>query len=161
MYWGQFFLFKSKNQCRITTNAELPMAAISPYPSAEGRGLFCGDESVDRLCLRICDQLAKVLDAELGEGDASLTLFAGAEGVPAFEHVVHGLGGIGMAGELRAFGTHPGFEIGDERSDVLFAVSKPFFGGSAADGALMNEDGIDLLHRFERDRRDDDGFSLH
>src|SRR5215212_11940040 len=56
------------------------------------------------------------------------------EGLPAGQHVVHGLGDRAVAGQLAAALAHPGFEFGDERRDVLLADSQARLSGQAVDG---------------------------
>lgn len=41
------------------------------------------------------------------------------------------------------------------RDFALFAIGEPNFGGLAVDQALMGEDGVDPLHGFQSNRRDD------
>lgn len=91
------------------------------------------------------------------QADAAVVEEADESG-PALEHVVDGLGGIGMAGEPDALGAHPGFEFRHQRRDVLSAVSAPRIGGISIDSAFMGEDGVDPLHGFQRDRRYGDRF---
>lgn len=90
----------------------------------------------------------------IGQTDAAV-IEETAEGVPTLEHVVDGLGGIGVAGELGAFGTQEGFQIGDQRRDMFFAIGESDFGRLTVDDALMGEDGVDPLYGLKRDRRDD------
>jgi hypothetical protein len=56
--------------------------------------------------------------------------------------------------KLCALRAHPAFEFVDERRDMLLAIGKALFGGFTGDGALGGKDGVDLLHRFEGERRD-------
>ena len=52
------------------------------------------------------------------------------EGIPALQHVVHGLGDVGMPRELGALGRIQCLQVGDERSNAL-----------PADGALIGRSG--------------------
>ena len=56
---------------------------------------------------------------------------------------------------LRAFLAHPGFQLGDQRRAPFLANGQPLVGRQAVDVALDVEQGVDPLHRFERNRRDD------
>jgi hypothetical protein len=71
------------------------------------------------------------------------------EGGPSLEHVVHGPGDIGVAGELGALALHPGHELADQRSCVLAALGKPVGGGVAVDRAFVGEDRVDLADRLD------------
>ena len=74
---------------------------------------------------------------------------------PALEHVVDGAGDVAVARQLAPFLAHPGFQRGDQRRAVLLAHGQPLIGRQPVDGALDVEQGIDALHRLQRDRRDD------
>ena len=50
--------------------------------------------------------------------------------IPALQHVVHGLGDVGMPRQPGALGPHPGFQVADERSDALPADGEPLGGRS-------------------------------
>jgi hypothetical protein len=50
------------------------------------------------------------------------------ERVPALEHVIHGLGEVGMPRQPAALLTHPDPEAGHERRDVLVPHAKAVFG---------------------------------
>ena len=66
------------------------------------------------------DSAQGALGGVVGQADAAVVEEAG-EGRPALEHVIHGLGGLGMARQPGALGAHPSFEVADERHDALLA----------------------------------------
>ena len=72
------------------------------------------------------------------------------EGGPALQHVVHGLGDLGMTRQPGALGAHPGHESVDQRSDMCLATGQPVGSGVAVDQALLGEDGIDLADSLQR-----------
>jgi hypothetical protein len=92
-----------------------------PYRSAEGHELIGGDESAYQLTLEVCDQLAKVLDAEFGECDDSLAFLAGAIDDP----------------ESSVFGIHAQAEI----VEPIFIDIKHL--SDASDGEEVTEPGQD------------------
>src|SRR4029077_16835847 len=77
------------------------------------------------------------------------------EGGPALEHVVHRFGGFGMAGESCPLGPHPILKAGNQWHDAAAARRKTFLDRKTVDLTLDVEDHINLLHRFERERRKD------
>ena len=79
------------------------------------------------------------------------------EGWPALEHVVHGLGDLGMARELGALLAHPGLELGDERGTLGLARREPLIGVEAVDGTLDLEQRVDAPDGLERDGGDHGG----
>lgn len=72
------------------------------------------------------------------------------EGRPALEHVIHGLGDLGMTRQPGAFGAHPGLESADQRADMRLAIGEPVGRDVAVDQALLGEDGIDLADSLKR-----------
>ena len=84
----------------------------------------------------------------VGQADAAVVEEA-SEGQPALEHIVDGLGGIGMAGEPGALGAQPGFEFRHQRRDMLFAVRQAVPADCPLITRSMGEDGVDPLHGFE------------
>jgi len=56
--------------------------------------------------------------------------------------------------QARAFITHPGFEILDQRRDALAARGQPFVGSKSVDLALDLEDRVHAFDRLQSERRD-------
>ena len=59
-----------------------------------------------------------------------------------------------MAGEALALGAHPLVQLGDERRRFCLPDGEAVIGTGAVAGALEVEDGVDALHRLQRQRRD-------
>ena len=72
------------------------------------------------------------------------------EGWPAFEHVVHDFGDLGMAREPRSFVAQPFLQRLDQRCHLLAPIGEAQLGRLTVDRALMLEDAIDPAHRLER-----------
>ncbi len=98
-----------------------------------------------------CDSAQLALGGIVREADPSVVEEA-RKGRPSLEHVVHRLGGLGMARETRARGTHPGLERVDQRLDVLPARGQPRLGAVAVDRTLGGEDRIDAGHGLDGER---------
>src|SRR3981189_3092638 len=62
----------------------------------------------------------------------------------------HRLGGFGVPRQPRALGSHPGFEVGDERRCALRANRAALGGRKAIDLAFDIEDRLNALHAAER-----------
>ncbi len=73
--------------------------------------------------------------------------------LPALQHIVHGLGDIGVARELRSCRAHPVFQISHERRDPCLSDSAAPISGLAVDLALRREDGVDPAHGVDCERR--------
>jgi len=67
--------------------------------------------------------------------------------------IVKGLGNLGMAGQPGALCPHPAPQLVDQRQNALLARGEASLRRLTVDLALEGEDGIDPLHRLERDRR--------
>jgi hypothetical protein len=65
------------------------------------------------------------------------------KGSPALQHVVDGLGGVGVARQPGALGPHPAFQCGNQRLDPLLSDGMPVLGRGAVDLALDGEDLVD------------------
>jgi hypothetical protein len=87
----------------------------------------------------------------VGQTDAAVIEEAG-EGRPALQHVVHGLGGVGMARQPAALGAHPIRELANQRRDAVLACGTPVISCNPVDLALDREDRIDAAHSFRRQR---------
>src|SRR5205085_1658962 len=72
---------------------------------------------------------------------------------PAGEAVGDRLGGLALAGELGALLAQPALQGDHERTTALVARGEALLRRQAVDLALDGEQGVDALHRFERDRR--------
>ena len=60
-----------------------------------------------------------------------------------------------MAREPGALAHHPRDQLLDQRSDLPLSHRPALGGRQSVDGALRREHGVELLHRRERNRRDD------
>src|SRR5271163_1220620 len=99
------------------------------------------------------DTAKRALGGVVAETYAAVAEEAG-EGVPAFEHVIHSLGGVSVPREPGALGTHPYLQIPHQRRDMFLAISEAPFGGLPVDRVFMGENSVDLPDGVQRDRRD-------
>src|SRR5215472_11277363 len=90
--------------------------------------------------------------AAIGQADAAVAEKAG-EGGPALEHVIHGLGDIGMAGQPGPLAAHPVFELADQRCNAGRAHRQALLCRQSIDLALDREDCVDQAHCLNRERR--------
>ena len=81
------------------------------------------------------DAAQGALGSVVAQADAAVIEEAG-EGGPTLQHVIDGLRKITATRELRPFGTHPGFEVIDERPAPLLSNHAALVGGLAVDAAL-------------------------
>jgi len=72
---------------------------------------------------------------------------------PSFEHVIHGLGDIGMTREPGTLAAHPVLKRRDQRRDPNLSYREPLFRGQAVDFAFDIEDRVDPADRFDRQWR--------
>lgn len=78
------------------------------------------------------------------------------EGVLAHQHIMQRFSKRGLGRDAGPLLLHPHIEIIDKRLDPVLPRRAPLFGAQTVDGALKLKDRIDLFHRLQRDRRDDD-----
>ncbi len=71
------------------------------------------------------------------------------EGWPAFEHVVHGFGDLGMARESCSLMAQPFLQRLDQGCQMLAPIGEAQVGRLAVDRAFVLEDGVDPAHRLE------------
>ena len=71
------------------------------------------------------------------------------EGRPTLEHIVHGLGGVGMARQPATLGAHPFCEVANERRDTVLACGTPVISCQPVDLALDREDRVDAAHGLD------------
>ena len=90
----------------------------------------------------------------VAQADAAV-LEEACEDVDALEHVAHGFGHFVVARELGPLPFHPLDEIVDQRGDLFLSHGKALSGRQSIDRSFRHEDGIELLHGNEGDRRDD------
>ena len=72
---------------------------------------------------------------------------------PALEHVIYGLGGLGVARQPAPLGAHPVCKIADQWRDAVLAGSAPVTSGDPVEFTLDREDRVDAPHGFDRQRR--------
>ena len=133
-----------RRRCAAT---EGPIVAhIDPCPA--GIGLALGQNRHRRVVA------VQALGGIVGDADPPIQKEA-CECLPALEHVVHGLGDVGMARELGALLAHPGLELGDQRSTLGLALCEPLIGVEAVDRTLDIEQHVDAPDGLERDGRDE------
>jgi len=77
--------------------------------------------------------------ALLGQADAAIAEKAG-EGGPALEHVIHGLGDIGMAGQPSPLTAHPVFELVHQWRNAGHAHRQALFCRQSVELALDREE---------------------
>ena len=100
------------------------------------------------------DAAQRSLGGIVGEADPAVVEEAG-EGGPARQHVVDGLGDVGMAGQPGALGRASRLRARRPAARCAAGARQGALGRHAVDLALDGEERVDPLHRLERDRRDD------
>ena len=69
---------------------------------------------------------------------------------PAPQHVIDGLGGVGVARQPGALGPHPALQCSNQRLDPFLSHSVPLLGPGTVDLALDGEDLVDAANRLDR-----------
>ena len=93
------------------------------------------------------DAAQRSLGRIVGQADSAVTEEPG-ERLPAREHVLERLGHGIMAREFGALLAHPAFQFGDQGCAQFLSARQPLVGGTAVDGPLDIEQGVDALYRF-------------